>query len=122
MSTDDKPKLIPGGKYTHPNFTGGGKRPAYLFLVGEYPVKPFGCAVQIPLTGNRYDLSPQDMDLLVPYKEPVKYAKYFNIYEGGVGGAKNTRKDADAMSVWEASIGKRIGCKRVEFNEGEFDE
>ena len=43
---------------------------------------------------------------------------YVNIFVNGIGGAFNTRSDADGTSVKE----DRIACVRIEWKEGQFDE
>lgn len=59
--------------------------------------------------------------LFTEYKEPQKYVRYYNIYPngnyGGVAGPHSSRSRADK----NAAPG-RIGCKRVVFTDGEFDE
>ncbi len=48
---------------------------------------------------------------------PKGYVQYYNIYPSYVGGGFKNRADADRLSGRD-----RIGCKRVVFTEGEWDE
>lgn len=49
--------------------------------------------------------------------KPVEHVRYINIYTDGMGDLHETREKAD-----ERGLDKRIGCKRVVFTEGEWDE
>lgn len=52
------------------------------------------------------------------YKEPIKVVRYYNMYPTHIASsASPTRDHADLAAAYN-----RIGCKRVEFVEGEFDE
>lgn len=62
-----------------------------------------------------------DSEDFVEHKEPIKYVQYFNIYAGGVGFPSASRGEADLLDKRVASPYPRIGVKRVEFTEGEWD-
>lgn len=51
------------------------------------------------------------------YKEPIKHVRYYNMYPKDISADHATRKAAD-----EEASDKRIGCIRVEFTEGTYDE
>lgn len=113
--------LIPGNKYVHPRFTMKGGKHAYFLLVGVYPLKDMGCAIQYP-DGSKFDLTIREMNEMGPYKEPVQIVRYFNVYTYGVGASRTSREDCNDSNVESELLGPRIGCKRVVFTEGEWDD
>lgn len=54
--------------------------------------------------------------VLEEWKEPIRLVQYINIYKDSIW-AHDTRAQADS-----ASSSKRIGCQRIEFVEGTWDE
>lgn len=51
------------------------------------------------------------------YKEPIKHVRYFNVYRDSIGSGFITRNGAD-----QNQNPGRIGCVRVEFTEGQYDD
>lgn len=60
----------------------------------------------------------EDFRRYTEYKEPIKHVRYFNVYRDHVSNVQlNSREMAD-----NSAVSGRIGCVRVEFTEGQYDD
>lgn len=84
-------------------------------------------AVGVRTAFVRYELSGRLIETIIAnetsnnfeeVKEPKTFVCYFNMYHNRIGTARETRAIADENQYYDG----RIGCKRVVFTEGEFDE
>lgn len=100
-----------------------GKKYIHGTLVGAQPFEcvwanhESACMVGTE-TGHATIRDATDYSRYTEYKEPIKIVRYFNVYPEAVGGVLPSRKEADQL----ADLPNRIGCVRVEFTEGTYDD
>lgn len=84
-----------------------------------YIVSPDGIyCCQTEYDEHGYSKGSNTYNIKEEWKEPKSGVAYVNIFDDGIGGTFNTRREADGTSVKE----DRIACIRIEWKEGQFDD